>query len=82
MMESVGVLEAKTHWSQLLERVERGETIQIAKRGQPVALLMPSQDTKKRNVREVVERIKKLGERNTLGPGLTIKDLINEGRRF
>jgi prevent-host-death family protein len=81
-MESIGVLEAKTHFSELLERVEHGETIQITKRGQPVALLTPPKSPKKRDIHEIVERIKKLGERNTLGPGLTIKDLINEGRRF
>jgi antitoxin (DNA-binding transcriptional repressor) of toxin-antitoxin stability system len=56
--------------------------IQITKRGQPVALLTPPKSPKKRDIHEIVERIKKLGEHNTLGPGLTIKDLINEGRRF
>lgn len=36
---SVGVHEAKTHLSRLLERVEAGEDIIIERRGKPVARL-------------------------------------------
>ena len=38
----VNVHEAKTRLSQLLELVEEGETIVIARRGQPVAELVPA----------------------------------------
>ena len=41
-MESVGSFEAKTHLPQLLERVERGETITITRHGKPVARLVPA----------------------------------------
>ena len=41
MPEAVNVHEAKTHFSRLLERVNRGEEIIIAKAGKPVALLVP-----------------------------------------
>jgi prevent-host-death family protein len=42
----VNVHEAKTRLSQLLELVEEGETIVIARHGQPVAELVPArQDT-------------------------------------
>jgi prevent-host-death family protein len=41
MPEAVNVHEAKTHFSRLLERVNRGEEIVIAKAGKPVALLVP-----------------------------------------
>lgn len=43
-METVNVYEAKTHLSKLLERVERGETIVIARAGTPVAVLSPYVD--------------------------------------
>ena len=36
-MDTVNVHEAKTHLSRLLERVERGEEIVIARNGRPVA---------------------------------------------
>jgi prevent-host-death family protein len=41
-MNSVGAFEAKTHFSQLLERVERGEEIVITRRGKPVARMVPA----------------------------------------
>ena len=37
---SVNVHEAKTHLSRLLERVEHGERIVIARAGPPVAVLI------------------------------------------
>jgi prevent-host-death family protein len=40
-MERVNVHEAKTHLSRLLERVERGETVVIARAGTPIAVLSP-----------------------------------------
>ncbi|HJS26415.1 MAG TPA: type II toxin-antitoxin system Phd/YefM family antitoxin [Actinomycetota bacterium] len=39
--ETVNVHEAKTHLSRLLERVERGEEIVVARAGKPVAKLVP-----------------------------------------
>ena len=39
MSHTVNVHEAKTHLSKLLERVENGETIVIARAGKPVAEL-------------------------------------------
>lgn len=40
-MESVNVYDAKTRLSRLLERVEAGEEIVIARAGRPVAKLVP-----------------------------------------
>lgn len=41
-MDVVNVHEAKTHLSRLLERVESGERIVIARAGKPVAILGPA----------------------------------------
>ena len=41
MSAAVGVHEAKTHLSDLLRRVEAGETVTITRRGEPVAELRP-----------------------------------------
>lgn len=41
MPNSVNVYEAKTQLSQLLNRVEQGEEIVIARNGRPVARLAP-----------------------------------------
>jgi prevent-host-death family protein len=40
-MATVNVHEAKTHLSALLQRVEAGEEIVIARAGEPVAKLVP-----------------------------------------
>jgi prevent-host-death family protein len=40
-MSTVNIHEAKTHLSRLLERVEAGEAITIARAGKPVADLVP-----------------------------------------
>lgn len=42
-MATVNVHEAKTHLSRLLERVEAGESITIARAGKPIADLVPHQ---------------------------------------
>lgn len=41
MSDTVNVHDAKTHLSRLLERVEAGEEIVIARAGKPVARLTP-----------------------------------------
>ncbi len=40
-MHQVQIAEAKSHLSALLERVEAGEEIIIARRGKPIARLIP-----------------------------------------
>jgi prevent-host-death family protein len=43
-MREVGAFAAKTHLSELLAAVEKGETITITRRGRPVARLAPIDD--------------------------------------
>lgn len=40
---TVSVAEAKAHLSELLDAVEKGEHVQITRRGRPVADLVPKQ---------------------------------------
>ena len=46
-MKSVNIHEAKTHLSRLVERVEAGEEIIIAKAGRPAARLVPIERARK-----------------------------------
>ena len=81
-MESVGAFEAKTHLPQLLERVARGEEFTITKHGKPVARLVPATTTTpKPDVRQVIEGLRAFSRGNTPGDGLTVRDLIEDGRR-
>lgn len=47
---TVGVHEAKTHLSRLLDRVAAGEEIEIARRGEVVARLVPAERPRRRRV--------------------------------
>jgi prevent-host-death family protein len=47
-MTTVNVHEAKTHLSRLLERVEHGERIVIARAGRPVAVLQAIEEPPRR----------------------------------
>jgi prevent-host-death family protein len=81
-MTTVGSYEAKTHLPELLERVIRGEKILITRRGLPVALLTQPPRESKRDVRSVIAAMKKFRKGKTLGKDLSIRSLIEEGRRF
>jgi prevent-host-death family protein len=52
-MRTVGTLEAKTHLSELLERVARGERIMTTNRGKPVPMLVPPQVAEERDTAQV-----------------------------
>lgn len=44
-MNTVGACEAKTDFSQLLDKVANGESITITRHGEPVAQLVPGNTT-------------------------------------
>lgn len=79
-MESIGSYEAKTHLSSLLERVAKGEEFTITKHGVPIARLVPIEKEQQRDVRAVIEELKKFRKGHTLG-GLSVREMINEGRK-
>jgi prevent-host-death family protein len=81
-MESVGAYEAKTHLPQLLDRVARGEEICITRNGRPVARLVPEVATTTPDVQAVIDEIKEFRKGRTLGGVATLRELIEEGRRF
>ena len=81
-MTTVGSYEAKTHLAELLERVEKGERFTITRRGRPVAMLVPP-IAESADVSNVVEELLQWrdAEGPRLGEKLTIRQLIEQGRR-
>jgi prevent-host-death family protein len=79
------IAEAKMHLSRLIERVERGERITIARNNRPVAVVSPVTATPEDilvRMDAVRERIRERnGGRAVLKAGETWRDLIAEGRR-
>jgi prevent-host-death family protein len=81
-MRTVGLFEAKQKLSELVERASRGERIRITRRGKVAAEIGPAQE--KPDLVELKEIFAKMDEirkcAKPLPKGVTIKDLIEEGR--
>ncbi len=73
--------EAKTKFLQLLDDVERGDTLIITRHGKPVARLSPEVERRKEEIREAMAAIRKLRSRKQQ---LTVAEIISardEGRK-
>lgn len=83
-MKTVGAFEAKTHLAQLLDEVAKGERITITRHGAPVAQLVPMPDSQVADAEEAMRQwIEYRDEHDIrLGPGIAMRELIEEGRRF
>jgi len=78
--------DAKAHFSQLLDEVERGQTIVILRHGKPVARIVPDEDARRERRRQGIDNIKKLGEefRQKHGP-ISVEEIISsihEGHKY
>jgi prevent-host-death family protein len=79
-MRTIGLFEAKQKLSELIERASEGEQIGITKRGKLTAMIVPARPEK--SPAEVFAGIEAIRERaKPLVKGMTVKDLIKEGRR-
>ena len=78
------VADAKARFSELIARAEAGEEIVIKRHGAPVAKLVavaPKMSVEERRRKRLEYEAWLMEHGPTLGPDLTTKDLINEGRR-
>lgn len=82
-MDSIGAFDAKTHFSQLLLKVEQGESFIITKHGNEIAMLVPISTflEQPRVLEDAIAAIRQLRKGVTLGKGLSIKELRDEGRK-
>ena len=80
-MKSVGSFAARAHLSALLDLVEQGETIEITRRGRLVAVLAPLDRLIRPDLSKIAEEMLLERRGRKLGKGLTLRQLIEEGRR-
>ncbi len=80
-MSTVGAYEAKTHLSALLDRVERGERITITRHGRPVAVMVPPGGDQGQPATAAIAAIIEALQGRKLVAGLSVHDLIAEGRK-
>jgi prevent-host-death family protein len=84
-MNSVGSYEAKTLLPSLLQRVKKGERIIITRRGIGIAMLVPVEEKKYRNVREVIAELRASQKRFRTGSKkhkIPLYELRHEGHRY
>ena len=81
-MKTVEAHEAKTHRPRLLDEAAAGTTITITKHGVPVAQPVPMPDKRRPDVGKAIDewRAYRREHNITLGEGLTIREMIEEGR--
>jgi prevent-host-death family protein len=80
-LQKVSAFDAKTKLSELLRETEQGGSFVIYRRGKEVArLLPPLKEEKEVDLKKVLASFREIRER-ILGR-VSIRELINEGRRF
>ena len=79
-MHKVGLRELRQKFSKLVRRAGRGERIGITKRGRLIAEIGPS-SKEQVNLKQAFARMDKIRKKVRPHPGVTTKDLIEEGRR-
>jgi prevent-host-death family protein len=81
-MREVQSSDAKTHLTQLLTDVERGETIVITRHGRPIARLVPELDQRAEAIQRTMDQIRAL--RATV-PAISLSEILaarHEGHRY
>jgi len=80
--QQIGAFEAKTHFSQIITKVENGADFIVTKRGKPVAKIIPFIQKQEMTWEELLEKFKDLRKLYRGKPGsFNIREAIEEGRR-
>jgi prevent-host-death family protein len=80
-MRQIQASEAKTKFLQLLDDVERGDTLIITRHGKPIARVIPEVDRRQAEIAATIAEMRTLGRRNGR---ITVKELLSardEGRK-
>ena len=80
-MDTVGVYEAGTHLTKLLDRVAKGDRVTITRHGVPVAVLSPVGSSSQTEAEAAIAAMLESGRGRTTG-GVSIREMIEEGRRY
>ena len=81
-MRQIQASDAKARLLQLLDDVERGETLIITRHGRAIARIVPEVDRRQEEVDRAIASIRALRERNKR---VTVEELLSarvEGRRW
>lgn len=80
-MREIQASDAKAHLPQLLDDVERGETLIITRHGRPIARLVPERDLRRAEVDKAITEMMARGRRRG---HITVDEILSareEGRK-
>ena len=80
-MIQVGAFEAKTHFSEILREIEKGQVYHVTKHGKLVAIISSPENQRVQHVSEAFERLISLKKKVNLGTLDEITNWKNEGRK-
>ena len=81
-MREIQASEAKVHLPQLLDDVERGETLIITRHGRAIARLVPETNRRRAEIDSAIESIERLRRRTGK---ISVSELLSardEGRKY
>ncbi len=79
-MRTIGSYELEKQLTEVLDAVEHGQTVIVTRHGKPIARITPDEVTAGNNVSQAVQALRTF-PRTRLPEGVTIRSLIEEGRR-
>lgn len=74
--------DAKTHLPQLLDAVERGETVRITRHGRPIARIVPETDRRQEEIDRAITTIRALRTRTGKITREEILSFRHEGHKY
>lgn len=83
-MKTIAIEDAHDRFAELIDDVRHGESVTITEAGIAVAVLNPVEKRRlsPEEAKRALEQLREFRKGITLGNDLTIRDLIEEGRRY
>lgn len=81
---TVGAFEAKTHFSQLLREVEKGNIVHVTRRGKAIAIISPEGSDREKAGQNALKRLSKRRQIVIKREKITTKNILDfrdEGRK-
>jgi prevent-host-death family protein len=79
-MRRIGAYELKSHLSEVLDSVEHGQTVVVTRHGRPIARISPDAAEQREQASQAIKSLLNF-PRTRLPKGVTIRGLVQEGRR-
>ena len=74
--------EAKAKFAELLDQVERGETVRISRHGKTVARIVPEGEARRMEAAEALKRLRALRETVGKAPLVEVLASVREGLEY